>query len=114
MSIKGDNYSVEFNGTSNLIVFSGVLRLQGKEHYQAIYDLLVKAVNEVSSTLKIDMTKLEFLNSSGISSLCLFAIYLRSVVGKRVIITGTTTIAWQAKSLANLLKFTDKIELKLI
>lgn len=114
MTLKGDNYTVEFKQTSSQIVFSGILRLQGKEHYQAIYDLLIKAVSEVPTVLHIDMSKLEFLNSSGISSLCLFAIHLRGVPGKKVVITGSSNISWQAKSLGNLLKFTDKIELKIV
>ena len=114
MTLKGDNYSFEFIKPSNKIVFRGVLRLQGKEHYQEIYDLLIKSIALVESVLSIDMSKLEFLNSSGISSLCLFAIYLRDVPGKRVIITGSNSISWQAKSLNNLLKFTDKIQLTLV
>ena len=114
MTLKGDSYTVEYVKIKNLIVFRGVLRLQGREHYQQIYDLLVSSISDVETVLSIDMSKLEFLNSSGISSLCLFAIHLRDVPGKRVVITGSNSISWQAKSLANLLKFTNKIQLTLI
>ena len=114
MTLKGDNYTVEYIKDSARITFRGVLRLQGKEHYQEIYDLLVKAIAEATSVLSIDVSKLEFLNSSGISSLCLFAIHLRNIPGKRVVFTGSNTISWQAKSLNNLLKFTDKIQLTLL
>lgn len=114
MTLKGDNYTVEYIQSSNLIVFRGVLRLQGREHYQEIYELLTKTIAITESVLSIDMSKLEFLNSSGISSLCLFAIHLRDIPGKRVLITGSNGISWQAKSLGNLLKFTNKIQLTLI
>ena len=114
MTLKGDSYTVEYVKINNLIVFRGVLRFQGREHYQQIFDLLVNSISDVESVLAIDMSKLEFLNSSGISSLCLFAIHLRDVPGKRVVITGSNSISWQAKSLSNLLKFTNKIQLTLI
>lgn len=113
MVIKGDTYTIEYFREERRIVFRGVLRLQGKEHYQEVFDFLIKTTLATEGTLNIDMSKLEFLNSAGISSLCLYAIRLRDMPGRKVIITGSNSVAWQAKSLGNLLKFTDRIQLNL-
>jgi len=110
MKLAVANYSVEFKEEEKKVVFIGTLRLQGKEQYQEIYDLLVKASKIAGDSLDIDMRELKFLNSSGISSLSLFMIQLRKQ-NVRIRIFGSSAISWQVKSLQNFQKLYNQVEI---
>ena len=103
MNIETDTYSVLANRARATIILKGTLRLQGREEYQPIFDLMISAASEATATLEIDMQNLVFLNSSGISTLSLFIIEMRKVQ-KPIRIRGNKSITWQTKSLHNFLR----------
>ena len=110
MNITAGNYNVEFIKISNTVIFSGTLRLQGKEEYEKIYDLLLTAAKDSAGGITIDMRTLEFLNSSGISSLSLFMIEMRNLE-KEIKILGSNTVSWQVKSLTNFQRLYHKVQI---
>ena len=113
MIVETDKYSVEFKKKNRQVIFKGTLRLQDKEQYRKIYELLVRAAKEtIGFPLEIDMSDLQFLNSSGISSLSLFVIHMRKL-DKEITIIGSESIPWQVKSLKNFQKLYNKVEITL-
>ena len=111
MKVAADKYSVEFDKEAKKVTFKGTLRLQDKEQYREIHDLLLSSANETSdNSLELDMCQLKFLNSSGISSLSLFMIQMRKQ-GKKIHIMGSESIPWQVKSLRNFQKLYEQVKI---
>ena len=109
MKIEKDNYTVEVTNGAG-VTLSGTLRLQGREEYQQIYDLLMETAGRDDSALTIDMMGLTFLNSSGISTLSLFVIEMRKR-NKPIRIVGNKRISWQIKSLRNFQRLYADVEI---
>ncbi len=99
MNLESDHYRVRFDRERKTVVMSGTLRLQGRDEYREISNLLNESAN-VGNELTIDMRGLQFLNSSGISTLSLFVIEMRKQ-SLALKIVGSESISWQAKSLYN-------------
>ena len=110
MTIQTDTYTVTENPNENTVILKGTLRLQGREQYQPISDLLMESASHAKSELTLDMTGLIFLNSSGISALSLFVIEMRKIE-KPISIVGSSTISWQSKSLMNFQRLYEKVEI---
>lgn len=109
MIIKTDKYSVEYIRGARQITFKGILRLLGKDEYREIFELLTQAANETTGLpLTLNMSNLQFLNSSGISSLSMFVIKMRQL-DKDITIIGSNSIPWQSKSLRNFQKLYKKV-----
>lgn len=63
--------------------------------------------------MTIDLQKLLFLNSSGISMLSKFVISLRKKKRLQLIVLGSEEVPWQKKSLKNLQKFLPGLKLEI-
>ncbi|MCR9141777.1 MAG: hypothetical protein NXI24_05960 [bacterium] len=111
MKLEHENYSAELI-ENNTVRLSGTFRLQGKEHYLEIMSLLENAIKSADGALTIDLTDLNFLNSSGISSLSIFIIQAREAGHKKIKIIGSDKHSWQAKSLKNFQKLWKNIEVE--
>lgn len=111
MEIKTDKYAIEYNKKERIVKMEGTLRLQGKDEYRDIFELLTMAANDTTGLpLILDMKGLIFLNSSGISSLSLFILKMRKL-DKDIAIRGSESIPWQMKSLKNFQKLYGKVEI---
>ncbi len=111
--INGDDYRVHYNPESVTVSFIGELSLSGPADYAPIAQLLDDVANQEPSTMILDLRKLEFLNSSGISLVSKFAINMRKRKTIQVIVMGSNTIPWQGKSLKNLEKLFPGLKLEL-
>lgn len=111
--INGDDYRVHYNPESVTVSFIGELSLSGPGDYAPIAQLLDDVANQEPSTMILDLRKLEFLNSSGISLVSKFAINMRKRKTIQVIVMGSNTIPWQGKSLKNLEKLFPGLKLEL-
>ncbi len=111
MKLEHENYSAELID-NHTVKLRGTFRLQGKDHYMEIMGLLEDAIKLADGTLTIDMTDLNFLNSSGISSLSIFIIQAREAGHKKIRIIGSSRHSWQAKSLKNFQKLWRSIEIE--
>lgn len=106
-------YTVTTAEDYSKIAFGGTLRLQGRQEYERILRMLQEAAGKSPGPLELDMRDLKFLNSSGISTFSLFLIEMRRV-GKRISITGSKAVAWQAKSLVNFRRLYDQVVINLV
>jgi hypothetical protein len=106
-------YSVRVTTDFSRISFAGTLRLQGRQDYEKIHRMLRYAADRSGNALEVDLRQLQFLNSSGISTLSLFIIEMREI-GKAITITGNRQSAWQAKSLSNFRRLYEKVVVNLV
>ncbi len=112
MEIKTAEYNVWNEGS--IIHYEGTLRLSGTDAYQPILDLMNKVLSEKPQNVVLDLTQLEFLNSSGINLLAKFTIELRKHPDVAMKVLGSTRIPWQSKSLPNLQKLHKGVELTIV
>jgi anti-anti-sigma factor len=113
MEIRSKNYSVVYDESSQQIVFDGSLRLNGSTEYASISDLLNHVAQQEPPKIVLDLTQLNFLNSSGISILSRFVINVRKRQNIQMIVIGAKKNPWQSKSLKNLQRLMPSLQLEL-
>ena len=112
MEIKTGEYNVWNEGS--IIHYEGTLRLSGTDAYQPILELMQQVLAEKPQNVVLDLTQLEFLNSSGINLLAKFTIELRKHPDMPVKVVGSSKIPRQSKSLPNLQKLHKGVELVIV
>ncbi|MCU0541797.1 MAG: hypothetical protein MUE44_06345 [Oscillatoriaceae cyanobacterium Prado104] len=111
--IKGQDYSILYDRESATISFQGELSLGGPSDYAPIVELLDEVANPEPPKITLDLKKLEFLNSSGISMLSKFVITVRKKKTIQLLVVGSNDVPWQQKSLKNLEKLLPTLKLEL-
>ena len=111
LEIKEEDFSVIFDPGTKAVTFSGSIRLQNLPAYEPIKNLLKESRDQSADNLTLDMKDLHFLNSSGITTLSMFVIETRNAGNPAIKVVGSNEITWQTKSLANLKKLWDDVEL---
>ncbi len=111
--IEGQDYSVRLNKAENTVIFAGELSLGEPTEYHPIKDILESVAQEDPENMTINLQKLLFLNSSGISMLSKFVISLRKKKRLQLIVLGSEEVPWQKKSLKNLQKFLPGLKLEI-
>lgn len=112
-NVKGEDYHVSYDPNSVTIYIQGELSLGGPSDYAPIAKLLENVADEKSPEITLDLSKLEFLNSSGISMLSKFVINMRKRKTSQIRVIGSRDIPWQGKSLLNLEKLFPGLKLEL-
>ncbi len=111
--VEDEDYSVYYEPGSTTVYFKGDLSLSGPPEYAPISQLLKEAIAPTPPTITLDLTQLEFLNSSGINMISKFVIGLRQKPDVQAVVIGSKEIPWQGKSLKNLVKLLPGLHLEL-
>ena len=111
--IKGEDYSIKYDRESVTVCFLGELSLSGPAEYAPIVELLDEVANPEPPTITLNLKKLKFVNSSGISMLSKFVITVRKKKTIQLLVLGSNDIPWQQKSLKNLEKLLPALKLEL-
>ena len=102
--IIDNNYSISYDADTVTIKCTGYFRLRGTEEYAPMLELLYAVADHGLPELNMDVTGLEFLNSSGINMLSKFVLRLRKGAPVKLTIHASETYPWQKKSLRNFQK----------
>ncbi len=113
MRLRDEDYEISFDHERGRVSFEGSLRLWHRQEYGRIRDFLLTAYDTGVPRLELDFTGLEFLNSSGISTLCEFLLTVKKMDRAPVTLIGNRALQWQRRSLENLQKLWDRIEVRL-
>ncbi len=110
--VKGEKYKVEYDQKTATINFKGDISLGGPNDYAPIVNLLNEAAKSTPPTLTLNLKGLIFLNSSGISMLSKFVLGFRKKKGIQLVVLGSKSMPWQAKSLKNLERLLPGLKLQ--
>jgi len=113
MNIEEENYQLDYDEEKQFIIIEGSLRLNGLNEYQPIHDVLAQALNSADS-MTVDLSKLEFLNSSGIAMFSKFMIEARGKAEVNIKFLGSSAIPWHTKSFTNLQRLFPKLQVEII
>ena len=118
MKIQNEKYTVDYNPKLSCISFQGSLLLYGMEEYEPILALLkAAAVKEGVTQLTLDLATLKFLNSSGISMMTKFVIFLcdtkESDLEFQLNLVIKQGLHWQEKLAKNLTRLMPTLNISL-
>lgn len=113
MDIQTKDYTIEYDRATQTVTCCGSFRLSQMEEYAPIVDLLNEVADSSPNTITLDLRKLEFLNSSGISIVSKFALKVRQLKNIQIAVQGSKQIPWQGKSLKNLQRLMPSLHLEL-
>jgi hypothetical protein len=112
MEINGQDYQIRFTEETSTIVCKGRLRLAGLEEYQPIIQFLDETLHAHPALLILDLTGLDYLNSSGINVLLKFVLKVRQQNNTQLTVLGSSEIPWQGKSLKNFQRLMPELKLE--
>ena len=113
--IQTSDFTVYFEASEQTVVLMGSLRLNAAPEYEPISQLMTQSLEKLVSngkpTMVLDVRDLKFLNSSGINLLYQFVLKVRKQGGIGLKVLGSSSNAWQTKSLGNMTKFMPTLQL---
>ena len=113
IEISTPDYRVWYDQPRSTIALEGSFRLNGPL-YEPIREMLENILAQKPAALRLDLTELKFLNSSGINVLAKFTILVRNEGNLVFSVVGSKKIPWQEKSLPNLKKLYPDLELVIV
>ncbi|MCP4344000.1 MAG: hypothetical protein GY795_00560 [Desulfobacterales bacterium] len=109
MKIEGEEYSVVYE--DNVITISGKLSLM-LEDYEKMEELFEKVVESEPSELTLDIRKLEYLNSSGIKTICVGLILEAADIDElKMKILCSEEYTWQKETIPTFEDLMDDMEI---
>lgn len=113
MLIDNNDFAIDVSVPERAVV-SGVLRLPSpaayEERFKPIREALTRAKGDAYT---IDISGVQFLNSSGITGLSRLVLLARTNETPLVLV-GSSRTSWQAKTLRPISRLYDKVEVQLV
>lgn len=109
--MRSDEFEVIFE-KSGVISITGILRLPTPISYHDVFQPIKERIEIGAGRIQIDMSRVEFLNSSGITALARLIVMARTF-DREVLLVGRDDTPWQRKSLLSLQRLWDKVDVKL-
>lgn len=105
-AIRGNTYLVEYKALVQQVVFYFIGKLQcSTEEYKKIAQFLENSFKQTPlQQVCLDLTQVEFMNSSGINMLSEYCISVRNHGDIQLLIHGATKHSWQPRVFINLQK----------
>ena len=110
MEIRPGESVLSFDENGNVIIMSGSMRLANLREYDKVKQFLNQAAEKVEDHLILDIRNLNFLNSSGITTISMFVIQEKKLNRLVLKVVGSETVPWQGKSLYNFQKLWNRVE----
>lgn len=110
-TLNAGDAAITYNNSESSITFEGSLRLANMKEYSVVSDFLEKSKETSEKHLTLDLKSLEFLNSSGITTLSLFILNCKKEGNPQITILGSESWPWQQKSIANFKKLWNDVEI---
>lgn len=101
MEIQTDDYRIWYEPATATLTFQGLMRELGLSEYKPLEQLLVAVIDQQPPIISMNLQKLEFLNSTGMTILSRFVIEVRKKKNIKLLVQASNQINWQNKSLAN-------------
>ncbi len=109
MELIAGESKLNFSQSESLVVMEGSMRLANLTEYEKVADFLAKCLDDTTDKLTLDFSNLNFLNSSGITTLSMFILKVKKLGKPSLFIIGSNSIAWQGKSLKNFNKLWQEV-----
>ncbi|WP_236974702.1 slr1659 superfamily regulator [Membranihabitans maritimus] len=104
---------ITYNQSESSLTFEGSMRLANMKEYDVVSQFLKTSSESSTDTLILDLQPLQFLNSSGITTLSLFILNCKKKGNPKITVLGNESISWQQKSIANFKKLWNEVEIKI-
>jgi len=114
LKIEDDNFKIWYESEQHIIYFEGILRLWDPSEYSEIRKFMHDIHDLGMEVITLDISNLEFLNSSGISMFCKFVFDIKKINKTSILFVGREQILWQQKSLNNIKKLWEKIDIQFV
>jgi hypothetical protein len=111
MILKAGDATLQFDSSTNTMTFSGSMRLANMKEYDQISHFLKEHIHASTQHATLDLKELQFLNSSGITTLSLFILNCKKASGPGLKVLGNNEISWQQKSLINFKKLWNEVDI---
>ncbi len=111
MQIDDELFKIIYDDQKKTIFFEGALRLNDFKRFDKIKQFMLDIYSLETLVLVLNFSRLDFLNSAGISTLCNFIFEIKDKNKKEVKIIGNNNILWQKKSFENLRIIWDGIQI---
>lgn len=111
ITLNAGDATIIYTESESLIVFEGSMRLPSMKEYGVISDFLNEAADTSAEHLTLDFKSLEYLNSSGITTLSLFVLNCKQEENPQITVLGNHSIPWQQKSISNFKKLWSDVEI---
>lgn len=109
---KTGNYRILLDPDNSAIILKGTIRFWDPKEYLKLKDTLLNLYREHNQALmKLDLSQLQYLNSSSINMICKFIFDLKDNCPGGIEIIGNDKMTWQKRSFMNFRKLWNKVNI---
>jgi hypothetical protein len=112
MKIEEEDFLVDTTRPDRATL-EGVLRLSSPAAYEERFEPLKRGVDGAAAAYTIDISKVRFINSSGITGLSRLVLQARAL-DKPLVLVGQNSVSWQGTTLNLFKRLYKQVEVRLV